>query len=395
MIELSELTRAGPAALAMAEAQVDLARLERNISIVREKLAGRARLLFVVKADAYGHGAIPVARRAEAAGVEMIGVANLQEALELRRGGIDLPILILGLPHPRHLSVLAELGGMDISITIAGLDLARALDREARRLGTRPIIQVKVDTGLGRIGILPEGALSFFRSLRRFKRLRVEGVFSHFSVASSSKPEDQKYTLMQIARFNEVLKGLDRAGLLPPLRHISNSAGLLGYFEEVTSGYLNLVRPGILLYGYPELEADWTGGIRPIMTVHTWIVALRGLPKGSYIGYGRSYRTAGPARLAILPVGYADGLDLQLSNRGEVAIRGLRAKIVGRISMDQTIVDVSDLKGVEVGEEVELFGDHLPATELAAWCGAPCIEAVLTRLGRRVVRTYLGSTTDS
>jgi alanine racemase len=390
MIELRELTRAGT--LAMAEARVDLARLEQNIAIVKERLASRGvRLLFVVKADAYGHGAVPIARRAEAAGIAALGVANLQEALQLRQAGVELPILVLGLSHPHHLPLLAELGELDIAITLVGLDFARALDREARRRGTQPKVQVKVDTGLGRIGIKPEEALSFFRRLRQFKSLQVEGIFSHLSVAASPRPEDREYTLAQIARFNEVLEKLDRAGLLPPLRHIANSAGLLGYFEEVTSGYLNMVRPGILLYGYPEVEADWTRGIRPIMALRTWIVAVRAVPRGTYIGYGRSFRTSRPSRIAVIPIGYADGLDVRLSNRGEVALpgRGARAPIVGRVSMDQTTIDVTELRGVAVGEEVELFGEHLPATELAERVGAPCVEAILTHIGGRVARVYL------
>lgn len=392
MIELGTLARIGERVgqLAMAEARIDLARLERNAAIIKEKLAGRGvRLLFVVKADGYGHGAVPVALRAQAAGAEALGVANLQEALQLRQGGVDLPIIILGLPHPHHLPLLAELGELDISITVAGLDFARALDREARKIGTYPKIQVKVDTGLGRIGVMAEEVLSFFRSLRQFRHLRVEGVFSHLSVATSLKPEDREYTLRQIDRFNDALERLDRAGLLPSQRHIANSAGLIGYFEEVTSGYLNLVRPGILLYGYPEVEADWTESIRPVMSLHTWVVAVRSVPRGTYIGYGRSYRTTRPTRLAIIPVGYADGLDVRLSSLGEVVISGARAPIVGRISMDQTTVDVTRLRDVAVGEEVELFGDHLPATEWAERCSAPCVEVILTHLGRRVVRNYL------
>lgn len=387
MIELRELTKAR--GLAMAEALIDLARLERNISIVQGRLAGRAGLLFTVKADGYGHGAIPLACRAQAAGVEALGVANLQEALRLRRAGIELPILILGLSHPHHIPVLAELGELDIGITIDSIDFARALEREARRLRTRPSVQVKVDTGLGRIGIMPEEVLSFFRSLRQFRHLQVRGIFSHLSAASGRDPADRAYTLEQIARFNDALEKLDRAGLLPPLRHIANSAGLIGYFAEVTSGYFNLVRPGILLYGYPELEADWTEGIGPIMSVRTWVVSTRAVPQGAYLGYGRSYRAPRPLRVAIIPVGYEDGLDIKLSNCGEVAIRGERAPIVGRISMDQTIIDISHLSGVSVGEEVELIGDRLPATELAEWGGAPCVEAVLTRISERVQRIYL------
>lgn len=387
MIELEELTQV--TGLAMAEARVDLPRLEGNIFIVKRKLAARAGLLFVVKADAYGHGAIPIAQKAQAAGVDWLGAANLREALRLRRAGISLPILILGLSHPHHIPVLAELGELDVAITIDNIEFARELNRAARRRGTRPKVQVKVDTGLGRIGIRPEEVLSFFRSLRQFRHLRVEGAFSHLSAASSRDSADWAYTLRQTEQFNEVLTRLDRAGLLPPLRHIANSAGLIGYFEEVTSGYFNMVRPGVLIYGYPELEAHWTEGVKPVMSVRTWIVSTRAVPIGSYLGYGRSYRAPQPLRVAIIPTGYEDGLDIRLSNRGEVAIRGQRAPIVGQISMDQTIIDVSHLSGVSIGEEVELIGDHLSAVELMKWSGAPCVEAVLIHISQRVERVYL------
>jgi alanine racemase len=386
MIELQMST--GVRGLAMAQAVIDLSRLKQNISTVRGRLAGRAGLLFTVKADAYGHGAGPVARCAQSAGVDALGVANLQEALQLRQAEIELPILILGLACSHHIPILAQFGE-DIAVTIDSLDFARQLDREARRLGTSSKVQVKVDTGLGRIGIMPEEVLSFFRSLRQFRHLQVEGIFSHLSVASSRDPADRGYTLTQIEKFDHTLRELDRAGLLPPLCHIANSAGLIGYSEEVTSGFFNLVRPGILLYGYPELEAGWTEEIRPIMSVHTWIVATKAFPQGACLGYGRSYRVSGPLRAAIIPVGYEDGLDIRLSHRGQVAIHGQRAPILGRISMDQTTVDISNFNSVTVGDEVELIGDEIPATALARWSEVPCVEAVLTHIGNRIERVYL------
>ena len=377
--------------LALAEARVDLGRLERNIAIVKRKLEGRAKLLAVVKADAYGHGAVPVAKRAEEAGADMFGVASLAEALELREAGLERPILILGLPpaHPRHLPLLAELGELGISLTLDSLELARALAREARRRGTRPKVHLKVDTGLGRIGVRPERALSLMRQLARLRPLQVEGIFSHFSAAASAAEADRRYTFEQLERFEELLDQLDRAGLLPELRHIANSAGLIGYLDRVTSGRLNLVRSGILLYGYPEVEADWTREIKPVLSLHTRVVSVRKVPAGSYLGYGRTYRATRPMRVAVLPVGYGDGLDLRLSNRGWVVIRGRRAPIVGRISMDQTLVDITHLGKVEAGDEVELIGDRLPASELAELLGLGCIEPILTSISRRVRRVYL------
>lgn len=371
--------------LAMAEALVGLDRLRRNIEIVRGRLGGRAKLLFTVKADAYGHGVLPVAREAARAGVDWLGVASAAEALRLREVA-DLPILILGLSHFHHLPLLAELGELGIALTVDSLESAEALARVAARRGTRPLIQIKLDTGLGRIGLPAEEALPFFQALRRFRNLQIEGVFSHLSVAASPKPEDEAYTLEQIGRFRQALAELERAGLLPELRHIANSAALIRYFDQVVGGLLNLVRPGILLYGYPEAEAPWVEGIRPVLTVRTWIVAVRDVLPGSYLGYGRSFRAPRPMRIAVIPCGYEDGLNLGLSNRGAVLIRGERAPIVGRISMDQTLLDVSHIPGVEVGEEVELLGEDIPASELARWAGLSAVEPILIGISKRVAR---------
>lgn len=371
--------------LAMAEALIDLDRLGRNIELVRRRLGGRARLLFTVKADAYGHGALPVAREAARAGVDWLGVASAAEALRLREV-VDLPILILGLSHLHHLPQLAELGELGIALTLDSLEFARALDRAAARRGTRPRVHVKLDTGLGRIGLPAEEALPFFRELHRLRSLQIEGVFSHLSVAASPHAEDKAYTLEQIARFRRALAELARAHLLPELRHIANSAALIRYFDQVTAEPLNLVRPGILLYGYPEAEAPWTGGIRPILTVRTWIVTVRDVQPGSYLGYGRSFRSSRPMRVAVIPFGYEDGLNVELSGRGAAAVRGKRAPIIGRVSMDQTLLDVSHIPGVDVGEEVELLGENITAEELARWAGLSAVEPILTGISKRVAR---------
>ena len=372
--------------LAMAEALIDLDRLGRNIEIVRRRLGARVQLLFTVKADAYGHGVLPVAREAQRARVDWLGVASAAEALQLRDGGIDLPILVLGLSHLRHLPRLAELGELGIALTLDNMEFARALDRAAAQRGTRPRVQVKLDTGLGRIGCPAEEALPFFQELERLRNLRVEGVFSHLSCAASHKAEDEAYTLEQIRRFRRALAELERAGLLPEWRHIANSAALIRWLDEVTAAPLNLVRPGILLYGYPEAEAPWVREIKPILTVRTWVLAVREVRPGSYLGYGRSFRASRPMRVAVIPFGYEDGFNVGLSGRGAALVRGERAPIVGRISMDQTLLDITHIPGVEVGEEVELLGENLPASELAQWAGLSAVEPVLTGISKRVAR---------
>lgn len=375
--------------LNVAEVRVDLARLSRNIETVKQKIGYRVKLLLTMKADAYGHGSLPVARRAEEAGVDWLGVANMREAKELCDAGIRLPILILGLSLMEHVEDLVM---FDVSVTIDNLEFARALDRESRRQGSKTKVQVKVDTGLGRVGITPDQAIPFFKELGRLSHLEVEGVFSHFSASYSKEAADQEYTRNQIAKFNHVLEQLDAARMLPPLRHIANSAGLIQYNDQVTAGYFNMVRPGLLLYGYHDVEADWVKEIKSVLSLHTWVVSVKEVRPGSYLGYDRTYQVKYPMQIAILPVGYEEGVSWYLSNVGEVVIRGRRAPIVGRVSMDQTIVDVTHIDGVAIGDEVELISDRIPADELAQKIGSGVTEVILTGISPRVERAYTNFT---
>jgi len=370
----------------MAEARIDLGQLARNIELVRRRL-GKVKLLFPVKADGYGHGAVEIARLAEEVGMDYLGVANLFEALELRRAGIRLPILILSASRPQLAKALAQ---AEVTVTVSVPEMASALEEAAARARKTVKVHVKVDTGMGRNGVLTEEALEFVLWLEReCPHLEIEGIFSHFSVAYSEDPEDQEYTRAQIRSFNQVLAELEGLRKLPPLRHIANSSGLIQYEDEVTKGYYNMVRPGVLLYGYPEVRRPWTEGIQPIMTLVSWVVSLKKMPPGRYIGYGRQYQTDSEKRIATLPVGYADGIHPCLANRGEVVILGRRAPIVGGISMDQLTVDVTHIPGVRVGTEVELISPAIPAEEIAQRVGARFTEVVLTALSRRVARVYL------
>jgi alanine racemase len=370
----------------MAEARIDLGQLRTNIEIVHRRLKD-VKLLFPVKADGYGHGAVRIAQLAQEAGVDYLGVANLFEALELRQGGIRLPILILSASRPDLAEKLVE---ADVTVSVSISEMARSLEQAAAKAGKTVKVHIKVDTGMGRNGVLAEEADELVIEIyRECLHLEIEGIFSHFSVSYSEEPEDKEYTRGQIREFNRVLEALEAAGKLPPLCHIANSSGLIQYEEEVTSGYYNMVRPGVLLYGYPEVRRPWTEKIRPIMTLTTWVVSLKKMPPGRYIGYGRQYRTDSERLIATLPVGYADGVHPFLANRGEVLIRGRRAPIVGGISMDQLTVDVTHIPGVQVGDEVELISPKLPAEEIAQKIGARFTEVVLTALSRRVARVYI------
>lgn len=371
----------------LAEARVDLGQLRTNVQTVQTRI-GDTRLLVPVKGNGYGHGAVEVARTLESLGVDYLGVANLYEATELRDAGIQAPVLILSASHPHHAERLAE---TDVSVTVSTYELARALEAAAAERDTTVTVHVKVDTGMGRNGVLADEALDFVRFLReRCPHLSVEGVFSHFSVSFSEDPDDQAYTRQQIRRFTEVLDRLDANDLLPPLRHIANSAGLIQYEDEVTCDYCNMVRTGILMYGYPEVRRPWTEPVQPILNLVTWVVSVKELPPGYDIGYGRRYTTSSTERIATLSIGYADGLPPGLANNGDVLIHGQRAPIVGGVSMDQVTVDVSDIDGVAVGDEAIIMNGHQPADAIADRLRTGFTEVILTALSPRVARVYLG-----
>lgn len=373
----------------MSEAIIDLKQLAQNIATVRARVGERIKILFPVKADAYGHGAVGVARAAEQAGVDYFGVANIAEAQELREAGIKTPILILASSRIAH---LAELVRTDVDITISSLEFAQALAAEAQHQGRRVRVQVKVDTGMGRNGALPKDTITICRAISAMPSLECTGIFSHFACSYSEQAEDQQFTRHQIAVFHELLAQLDREGILPPLRHIANSSGLVQYESEVTTGYYNMIRPGILLYGYPEVRRAWTEPIKPILRMRSWIVTMNELPPGSFIGYGRRFHTKRQSKIVTIPVGYADGVIWLLANVGEVVIGGKRAPIVGAISMDQITVDVTDVPEAQVGDEVELIGPHITAEEIARKIGANFTEVVLTALSKRVARVYIERT---
>jgi alanine racemase len=373
----------------MAEARIDLTQLARNIRTTQDRL-GDCRLLFPVKANAYGHGALELARVAQQLRVDYLGVANLAEALELRQAGIETPILIFSASRVSHIPQLIE---SNVDITLSSPTFADALNDTAKRHGRRVRVQIKVDTGMGRNGIWWENAIGLTEQVANLSQLEFTGIFTHFSTSYSTGPEEQTFTRDQITSFNQLLDELDQRGILPPLRHIANSSGLVQYEDEVTTGHFNMVRPGILLYGEPEVRKGWTDPIKPILSMNTWITSISELPKGRYIGYGRNYQTDTTRRIATLPVGYADGVSWWLKNAGEVLIHGHRAPVVGGISMDQITVDVTDVPNLNVDDEVNIIHPDLPAIEIAQTLGASFSEIVLTALSKRVVRTYVNAPT--
>ncbi len=360
-----------------ALARIDHAALERNIGIVRDRLPAGVRILFAVKSDAYGHGLESVCRVAAAAGIDALGTTTVEEGIRVREAGVDLPILLLNPIHPDQAWEVLEHG---LTPSVGDPAVVRCLVKEARARGAVVQVQVNVDTGMRRFGLRPAEAVSLLEALHGEPAVTVEGVFTHLASAVPAGSSDREQTLDQLERFRAFLERLRQQGLLPALRHVANSAGLVGYEEEATGADLNMVRLGTLLYGYPEIAAPWAEPITPVASLVTWIAALQDLAPGETAGYGRRYRAPAARRIAILPIGYGTGIPPQFASGGAVLVRGTLAPAVGTIGLDHTAVDVTGIAGVDLGEEVEVFGLGLPADQAAARIGLAVCEFLVPAL---------------
>lgn len=363
---------------------IDLDAVAHNTKQLRS-LVPKAKMMAVVKADGYGHGAVPVARTALASGADWLAVATVEEGMNLRKAGIQAPILILGYVAPSQAEALVT---YELRPAIWDLTLGRVLSREAAALGRRAPVHLKVDTGMGRVGVPPEAALETARALAALPGIEVEGVFTHLAVAD--EPENP-FTEVQLTAFRNVVEQLRAAGLPVPLAHVCNSAGLMLHPAD----HHEMVRAGIALYGLPPNPAvSWPVDLRPALTWRTEVAMVKTLPPGSSISYGRTYRTQGREQIATLPVGYADGYSRLLSNKGMVLIHGHRCPVVGRVCMDQMMVRVPSDVAVQPGDEAVLIGEQggerITATDLAEWIGTINYE-VLCGISKRVPRLYLSS----
>lgn len=364
-------------------AEIDLAAFADNLRAVKEFVGPRVKVMAVVKANAYGHGAVRLAQVAAANGADQLAVATLDEAVTLREAGLKLPILVLGTSIPGEgAEVAVELG---IAQALCTVELAEALSAAARRRGKEALVHLKIDTGMSRIGVRPHEAVPFMERVSQLPGLRFEGVFSHF--AASDEPENP-YTELQFSRFQEALKALREAGYTFPIRHIANSAAILDHPEM----HLDMVRPGCILFGsWPSEKTQRKINIRPTLTLKTRIVFLKRVPAGTPVSYGLTYTSPSERLLATLPIGYADGYRRGLSNKASVLVRGVRAPVVGRVCMDQCVVDVSDVPGAALGDEVVLIGrqgsEEITAQELADILGTLDLE-LYCGLSPRVPRLY-------
>jgi len=359
-------------------AGIDLSALRHNLASIRS-IAGTRPVIAVVKADAYGHGAAAVARTLADEGVSILAVAFTGEAEALRSAGIDTPILVL-FDHT-DISSYFDLGLIPV---LSDIGAAGAFAREARRRGAVLPVHLKVDTGMGRMGLRCDTAVADALSIDGMDGLRLEGLMSHFSEADL---RDRSFASEQIRLFDsvraEVASRLGR-GLLC---HMANSAAIL----TLPGALFDAVRPGIVLYGCSPFPED-TFGLRPVMSVKTEVLALRRLPKGCPVSYGRTFVTGRESLIAVLPVGYADGYSRLFSNNAEVLVRGQRAPVVGRVCMDLTMADVTSVEGVSTGDEVVILGSQggetITASEMACRINTIPYE-VVTSLGGRARRIYI------
>jgi len=378
-------------------AEIDLQAIAHNARELKKITSPTARMMAVVKANAYGHGCTAVSQAALENGATVLGVARINEAVALRKAGFAVPILIFGYTPPGHAKTLVR---YDLTQTVSSLAGAEALSNDPARKGGKIRIHLKVDTGMGRLGILPDSrrcpadgleavrsAVDEVRSIARLPGLELEGIYTHFATADSA---DKSFARKQFEIFLAFLDDLGRSGIRPPVRHAANSAAII----DMPETHLDMVRAGVSLYGlYPSDAVDTRRAVlKPAMALKTRVAHLKQVAAGFKISYGVTYETHRPTTIATVPVGYADGLNRLLSSRGSMLVCGQKAPIVGRICMDQTMLDVGHIHGVALDSEVVVFGRQedasIPVDEIAGMIGTINYEVVST-ITDRVARVYL------
>ncbi len=364
-------------------AEIDLDRLAANYRAVQRAVGG-AGILPVLKANAYGCGLLPVARHLESLGSAGLAVAFLEEGALLREAGIACPILVMGGIDVRQIPGFLR---YDLTITASSVEKLREVDRAARAAGVTARVHLKVDTGMGRIGMRPGTAPAMFRAGLEAASVEVEGIYSHFATADLA---DRSQTLRQLRSFRRALSFYPDHGLPLPKLHIANSGAILQHPDS----YLDLVRPGLLLFGlYPSTEAARTIEVAPVLAWKSQVVFFKVQPAGHPVGYGAAWTPERNTRVVTVPVGYGDGYLRALSERGQVLIGGRRRAIVGGICMDQLMVDIGPDGEAYNGDEVVLIGSQgdasIGASDLAGWAGTIAYE-ILTNINTRVDRRYVG-----
>jgi alanine racemase len=370
--------------------EVNLQTIENNARRI-VKIANGAEVMAIVKANAYGHGAVESSRAALRGGVRWLGVVSVGEAIELRRANITAPVFVTGYTPPRWTRTAVE---NDVTLTVFTLEVARALSVAACALNVHARMHLKVDTGMSRLGVLPDDAVAFARAVNALPNVEIEGVYTHFAMADMPDALGMvgwgdAFTQKQLTTFREVLSALERADIHPRYRHCANSPATL----RLPDARFNLVRSGILIYGLdPDSQVPCPPGFVPALSFKTQIAHVKQVAAGAYVGYAGAFRAERPMRIAIVMVGYADGYRRKLANNGEVLVRGARAPIIGRVCMDQCFADITEIEDAQAGDEVVLIGkqgaQEIRAEELAERMGTNNYETVTT-ISARVERRYI------
>jgi len=365
--------------------EVNLDNLAYNIRQIKNNIKAPASIMGIVKADGYGHGAVEISRVLLEEGVQRLGVAVLDEGIALRQEGIDVPILVLGYTPPQLFDKVLE---HRITPTLYNYQDALRLSELASKNGSSVKVHLKLDTGMGRIGMIPgQDSLDMVSNIYALPGIKIEGIFTHFSVADE---KDKTYTREQFKKFTGFVNALKERGIDIPLRHAGNSAASI----DLPETHLDMVRPGVILYGlYPSDEVEKGKlSLKPLASLKTVISHVKTVPSGTSVGYGRKYISAGERVIATLPIGYADGYTRLLSGKASVLVHGTRAPLAGNICMDQCMIDVTGIDGVKVGDEVVLMGSQgeetITAEELASLLGTINYEIVCL-IGKRVPRVYI------
>lgn len=361
-------------------AEIDLKAIAYNTRKIRTILGKKTSIMAVVKANAYGHGMIDVSRTLESLRIGYLGVATLDEAMTLRKSGIKLPVLVLGSLLPEEARTAVR---NNITLTLCNKELAGALKALAKKR-LRPKVHIKIDTGMGRIGLWHEDATEFIMKLKKDDYADIEGIYTHFSIAG----RDRIFTQYQIDSFETLISNLEKLNISIPLKHAANSIACVDWEQS----HLNMVRPGIIIYGiYPKRNFPNLIKLKPALSLKTKVVFLKKTPPGRSISYGRTYITQSRTKIATLPIGYADGYGRILSNKAEVLVKGRRAPVIGKVTMDQTMIDISRIKDVKVGDEVVLIGSQkkegIKIEKLARLAGTIPYE-IATGITSRVPRIY-------
>jgi alanine racemase len=364
-------------------AQIDLDAVAANVQALRAHTGPSVALIAVIKANAYGHGAAQIARAVLENGASRLAVGRTDEGIQLRQEGITAPILNLCYSVPDEADLYVR---HDLIAAITTVEVAQALSHRAEALGKKAVVHVKVDTGMGRYGLLPDQVIPFLRQTTPLPGLEIEGIFTHFSVADE---RDKTYTYEQLKKFNDVLAIVKEAGYDFKLRHAANSAATL----DLPETHFDAVRPGLALFGlYPSTEVSHDVPLRQALTLKSHAARVEVLSEGSSISYGRTFTTTKPTRIVLVPIGYGDGYFRLLSNRASVLINGQRARVAGRVCMDQLMVDASGVDTVAQDDEVVLIGkqgtEEITVEELAELADTINYE-VLTNLARRLTRVYV------